>query len=313
MTRSHTWTRGARRQGIPTGSLPRYRPALPVGEGESPLLRGRIQVRCPLEGSPTMQPQSLSTRSVSFAFLFGPPRTVARDEAAGLYDAVCRELHIEDFVFRYSTSEPDMSERSRGFSITLERKEGRGGFKVAVDQSRADNPLRLLMEFAWPPSLVHVQERFDLAAEAVFRALRGPWQRVMAETRTRAQCYAAANDASSYLQKSLLRLSPDRIAVLGPTPKFVSVGLHTAPETQTTDPLESPAHRVTMEVLREDPRAIYLELISTWSQVPLGTAGAVSLEKVRPISASPSEYVEYADRILRGWVETLSRSQEGGV
>ncbi len=125
-----------------------------------------------------MLPQSLSTRSVHFAFLFGPPRIVGRQEAAAVYDKVCEQLRLDDFAFKYESAKDAEMPVSQGFRIQLERREGRGMFGVTIDNPGIQQPVRLLVQYNWPPSLEHVFERCDLATAAVFDALQGRWQTV---------------------------------------------------------------------------------------------------------------------------------------
>ena len=172
-----------------------------------------------------MIPESLRTRGVVFAFLFGPPRVVGREEASKLHGAVCDALKTDDIAFRYGAAQPTPKPKSRGFSIELERKEGRGGFRALIDHSGAGVPVRLFMEFHWPPSPVHVSEQFDVTAEAVFDALEGDWQRVQAEVRVRAQCDVRAGGALGFIQRELVSLNGKRLVALGVVATFASVTL----------------------------------------------------------------------------------------
>jgi hypothetical protein len=98
---------------------------------------------------------------------------------------------------------------------------------------------------------------------------------------------------------------------LGSPLTFVTIGLHATPSTYTQDSLQSPAHELTAQVLREDPKALYLELMSRWSQLPIG-AEAIQLAGIRPIDREPSDYVEAAHHALSEWVRTVA-GEEGGV
>jgi hypothetical protein len=251
-----------------------------------------------------MLPNSLRTRGVNFAYLFGPPRMVAREEASRVHNSICDKLKLDDLSFRYSTSEPGIRSSSRGFSIVMERQEGRGAFRIIVDQAPG-NPIRLLLEYHWPPSDVHVQERFDDGARTVFESLDGPWQRVLAEARVRAQCDVKGADATRFLRDECLGLPAHHLSALGEPVSFVSIGIHVSPGSQTQDPLEGPARELSVEILREDPKALYLELMSRWTQVPV-TAGAIPLNTIRPISAAPSDYVTDTSGALNHWLRAVA-------
>ena len=258
-----------------------------------------------------MRPNSLRTRGVAFAYLFGPPRHVRREEASTLHSAVCDRLKMDDIGFRYRPSEQQARPTSRGFSIELDRKEGRGGFTMVVDNHDTQQPIRCLMEWAWPPTPQHVTEYFDQTGEALFDALQGDWQRVMAEVRWKAQCDVRASDATQYISEHLLKLTPETLAKLGDRLSFTSLEFHSASAKPTSDPMERPHRQVRIEVLREDPRCVYIELMSQWTQVPLAAKG-IDLSTIRPIEGKPSAYVDVTQKFLEEWVAGLGHEQGEG-
>ena len=253
-----------------------------------------------------MQPQSLRTRGVSFAFLFGPPRLITRDEASRVHGRVCDRLGLDDLSFQYNSSDPAPKPRSRRFEIVMQRKEGRGGFLLKIDHPGEGNPIRLFLEFVWPPSDVHVDERFDDACNAVLDGgLEGQWQRVMAEARLRAECDVQTGGSLAFLNSEIAKFSTIAADTLGKPLSFVTLGLHVTPATQTDDPLNDPGRELTIEVLREDSKALYLELVSKWTQVPIG-ALPVEPTRIRPITAKPSEYIEESRTALSNWVSGIA-------
>jgi hypothetical protein len=253
-----------------------------------------------------MLAESLITRGVHFAFLFGPPRTVERQEAARAYDNVCDALRIQDFTFRYES--PDTSPRSRGFKIDLGRKEGKGAFGVTVDNPNIQQPIRLLLQYAWPPSLQHVTERFDLAADAVFEALEGEWQRVRAEVRLRAHCSVRSRNARALLRKDYLALPDTWVSALGEPLTFVGLKFRTAAGAPEEGPLDAPSRDLAIEVLQEDPACLYFEFVSMWPQAPnvAGASGAVAVQSLRTFNNRPSEYVDSAHEFLSERLRGLS-------
>jgi hypothetical protein len=235
---------------------------------------------------------------------------VEREEASRIHGKVCDLLGRDDIVFRYSTSEQAVKESSRGFSIQMERPEGRGGFKAIVDYKGAGNPIRLLMEFHWPPSEVHVAEQFDMTTQAVFEGLEGDWQRVMAEARIRSQCSVRGNNALNFMQENLVNLRSNQTEHLGSPVTFASLRVHVSPSVQTRDSLEHPRRELKVEILNEDPKALYLELMSQWSQVPVA-GQTIDLTAIRPIDKKPSEYVRDAQQALITWVQAVATNEEG--
>lgn len=255
-----------------------------------------------------MVPESVKTRGVHFAFLFGPPKVLTREEASQVHGNVCDELKLEDIAFKYtpvSESDPTQKSLSKGFSVVLERSEGRGGFRATIEGRGAQAPMKLLMEMRWPPSPAHVRDYFDMTSETVFATIEGKLQKVMAEVRLRVECAARGGEALRFIQEHLIRLTGKRADVLGDAIAFASVGLEVAPAEATRDSLAHPRRQIKVEVLREDPRSLYLELMSQWTQLPVGK-GEVDLGSVRPIDRKPSEYLSEAETFLTDWANTLA-------
>lgn len=246
-----------------------------------------------------MIPTSFRTRSVVFAYLFGPPRLLSRQEGVAVYDAVCTALGVDDLTFRYGATESGdvpatTAERSRGFSVQIERKMGRGSYKVTIDNSSVNQPIRFLAEYLWPPSREHVSEDFDATAEAVFGALTGQWQRVLAETRIRGQLEAAGGSALAFLSEQALRIEPNRLALLEAAPQFVGISLETPPGDPTeADPLHQPKREISLQVLREDKRSVYVELMSQWPQLAIVGQGEIEVDarRIRSFDHAPSAYI----------------------
>ncbi len=256
-----------------------------------------------------MLPDSLQTRGVTFAFLFGPPRFIQRDEAAKVHAGVCDELRMDDITFEYKPSHPAAAEhsRSKAFEITMRRKEGRGGFLVKLDNPGDGKPVRLLTSWEFPPSLQHVGDQFDMVTKAIFEKLDGDWQKVMAETRQRAQCAVSEKTALEFIRQRVLKLDQETIDALGKPLAFGSVKLEIASSVVVDDPLAGPKREVTIEVLREDPRDLYLELMSQWTQFPdtVPPGAPIDVSRVRPIDRKPSEYVKEAGTFLAEWTLKL--------
>ncbi len=254
-----------------------------------------------------MLPQSLTTRSVHFAYLFGPPRIVGRQEAASVYDKVCEQLRLDDFTFKYESAK-DAGPQSQGFRIQLERREGRGLFSVSVDNPSIQQPIRLLVQYNWPPSLEHVFERCDLAVAAVFEALQGRWQKVYAEVRLRAHCGDRNRNALGFLRDQVFRLPPGWLDALGQPLHFLACKFATGTGGPAGEPLDNPVRELSMEVLKEDRGALYFELLSQWPQVP--TPGAITAPAERPaarqFTLKPSEYIRAEHEFLWQRLQELS-------
>lgn len=253
---------------------------------------------------------SLTTRSVHFAFLFGPPRVIQRTEASVLYDRVCEKLHIDDFEFQYTSARENApSQGSQGFSIRLRRREGRGVFGVVVDNAKIDQPVRLLVEYEWPPSLPHVLEQFDPAVDAVFGALpcdAGEWQKVFAEVRLRAHARLQKRTSLEFLRSEFLHAPSTWIDDIGKPLAFIGCKFQALSTGPFDEPLSSPARELSVEVLREDPTCLYVELVTQWPQVPAVRGQAfVDPTMLRAFNEPPSRYVGAEYDFLTRSLQTL--------
>jgi hypothetical protein len=255
-----------------------------------------------------MMTNSLRTRRVTFAFLFGPPKFVSREEASRIHGSVCDALRCDDLAFRYGTSVTPATPAAKGFTVTMERTEGRGAFGLVIDNRGTGDPVRLRMDYNWPPSLEHIKQQFNLAGEAVFEALQGPWQKVLAEVRQAAQCDVRSNNGLQFIREHVLKLNAERIEDLGTLLAFASVKLEIAAAPPLDDPLANPKREITIEVLREDPRGLYLEVMSQWPQFPFPPTPQtpIDLSSARPINSPPSDYIDDAEAFLQQHVANLA-------
>lgn len=254
-----------------------------------------------------MLSNTLKTRGVAFAYIFGPPRFVQREEAFAIHNAVCAKLALDDIAFQYSTKSPEAKPDSKGFLIRLERKEGRGGFHAEIGSAGGEQPMRLLMTYEWPPSTEHLTETFDMTSSAVFSTLEGNCQRVMAEVRIKAQCEVQHESGLQFMRKRVLRLATEQINGLGNSLEFASLKLEVAPSATPETSLSGPKRELSIELLREDPKGIYIEFMSQWAQFPptRGSAPLFDVSRARSIDQNPSDYVEEAYTFLRDHVMVL--------
>jgi hypothetical protein len=256
-----------------------------------------------------MLANSFRLRGIKFAFLFGPPRFVKREEASKVHSAICDATRLDDFSLRYSTIDPDERLASKGFSILFERKEGRGALAARIDNKNINEPIRVLLEYIWPPSIEHVKQHFNSISKSVFESLDGDWTKVLAEVRLLAQCNVRSNDGLTFLKERVIGLPPEYISGLGEPFSFCSVKFEVgASQPSSEDQLKGAKRELSMELLREDPTCVYLELVSTWPQIapmPRNQTGQIVLGNIRKIDSKPSEYVEDALSFLKEQAEQL--------
>lgn len=258
-----------------------------------------------------MLENSRSLRGIKFAFLFGPPRFITRDEASKVYGAICDSTHLDDFSFKYSTIEPGGRLASKGFSIVLERKEGRGALVTTIDNKDINDPVRILLEYTWPPSIDHAKEHFDGISKSVFECLKGDWTKVLAEVRLRTQYSARSKSGLTFLRKRVLGLPDQFISGLEGPLSFCSVNLEVdGRQPAGEDQIEGAKRQLLIEVLREDPTSVYLELVSNWPQLapsPRNQTGQIVVGNIRQIDSKPSEYIDEALSFLDKHVKELDR------
>jgi len=279
---------------VPTA--PRNPSALPDGIRFGYHGFGAVGILSPATPVP-MLPKSFQTRAVRFAFLMGPPQMLSRQDGSRIHNAICEQLGIDDLSFKYSSASGERSSESRRFSIEMERQQGQGKFAVTIDNPGIQAPVRMLLEYSWPPSRGHVHEDLDLAAEAAADNLGDGWQRVVAEARVRGQVQARGDSASEYLAKEILHLSDQERESLGGSLPFLSVGYETpAGKVEHGDHLANPKREATVEVLREDPSQLYVELMSQWPQLATSGVAPGTIEidpaQIRNLSQKPSDYVK---------------------
>jgi hypothetical protein len=228
-----------------------------------------------------------------------------------VHNAVCEELKQDDLGFRYTPLGDLDKPGSKGMSITLHRKEGQGQFRVSIEMPSVNMPIRLLFSYDHPSSRQPAEEAFDMAYKAVFSVLEGNWTRVVAEVRLHAQCDTKENNGLAFITRSFLNLDREWLNELGNPLMSSSIKfLVGATPPVTENQLEGPARELQIEVLREDPRCVYLELMEQWPQLPtilMEPPVAIGPLTIRRIDGKPSEYIGDAYAYLKERVESLAK------
>ena len=121
------------------------------------------------------------------------------------------------------------------------------------------------------------------------------WQRVLAETRIRGQTEAKGDSAASFLRTDVLHLSDGEVASLGAPLSYLSLKYETEAAGFTEeDPLAHPKREVSIEVLREDLRCLYVEVMSQWPQLAVSGQGTIEIDarRIRTLASAPSDYLK---------------------
>lgn len=256
-----------------------------------------------------MLADSYRTRGANFAFLAGPPRVLTRQNGMEIHSAICEALGADDLSFKY-TPGASAPGSEKPFAIHLAREQGPQKLTVEINGSVQNTPLRLFFGYEWPQSNHMAFQDFDLVCEAVFSVLGEGWQRVLAEARVRGQVHAMGDSAVEFLGRKVLGdATGNETGELAFAAFKYETAAGTFPE---SEPLANPKRDVTVEVLRDDVRCIYVEVMSQWPQMAAdpGTTIQIDPDKIRSFEAPPSVYLndtmEYTDSVVLPMLEDAS-------
>ena len=244
-----------------------------------------------------MVPNSYSTREIIIAVLAGPPRRLTRQQGMAIHDAMCGRLG-EDFSFKFNTNPTVLPQATSGagFQIALERPQGRGKFQILVDHAGQAAPVRIYVGYPWPRGQEF--EDIDLAFEAVWQVLGEGWTRVLVETRVRGQLEARGESAANYMAANVLQLTGPDLAHVGGQVPFWGVRYEAGPgQPQEGHPLANPKRELSLETLRDNPRHLYVELMSQWPQMgnaPTVVDGTLTIDAstIRELNEAPRVYIQ---------------------
>lgn len=276
----------------------------------TPTVRGiLLRVHKPIRISSRMLHESYRTRGAVFAFLVGPPRDLTRQNGMEIHARVCDALGVDDIDFKYRRQPVGTPmQGQRPFSIELDHQKGPDHLNVNISGSaQGGEPLRLVFLYDWPASIQLVLDDFDLACNAVFSALGSGLQTVLAEARVRGQFHAPGNSSLAFLGSNVINL-PGSTDGAGGELSFLGFKYETpAADFTDDDLLANPKREVSVEVLREDPRCLYVEVMSQWPQVTVASDGAAEIGpgKIRSFRSPPSDYLSNTNQYLESVVFPL--------
>ncbi|MBI4569931.1 MAG: hypothetical protein HY719_16180 [Planctomycetes bacterium] len=268
-----------------------------------------------------MVPDSLRTRGVLFAVVFGPPVNLSRALATAIFNAVCDQLSM-DLTLKYAAPAPHAPQGSKG-EVVLSHQDGRRGLEVRV--TSAPDGIRLVINSEWPEETLDedIAPRADKVAEAVYQLARPEIQKTGGDlvkgamsTRIRAQVLTPQADAMAFLRQHLVRVPAGWEEATGRKVNLASVRLMLPPRAPGAEagkgegsPAPAPACQAAIEVLAEDPRALYLEISESWSDVrPVVTETGQVLPgnfQLTPMELKPSECLGSTHQSLTQLVKTL--------
>ena len=253
-----------------------------------------------------MLSHSLRIREARFAYLFGPPRHLKRDEGAQIHARICDGLGLDDIGFSYSRADQPTGLEQSGFAVRMQRSEGRGGLRIEISSKAKGQPIRLLMVYEWPNGLEYAKQAFDAVAKAALDDARPPWAKVLAECRLMAHCEAPDQDAVGFLSSNLANVPRKWREDWGAG--FSFAGLRFEVEASpTAESIAHPKRALSLEVLRSDPKNFFVELVSTWPQIFI--LRSEDIQKVRPFSDPPSTYIADAYSFLTKRLDGIAAAE----
>jgi hypothetical protein len=106
-------------------------------------------------------------------------------------------------------------------------------------------------------------------------------------------------------------LPPQATEALGSPLVFSALRFEVAATHPSEDPIGGPKREITIEVLREDPQCLYLEVMSQWPQIPAPLKPGVPIDigSIRRIDLSPSEYIQETYTYLNTFVGAIETSE----
>ena len=174
------------------------------------------------------------------------------------------------------------------------RKEGSGGIEILIEGPKPRVPRRLLINSAWQLGSAKVpEENMDMIADAFWSEF-GANQILLAEVRIRAQCSSGKPHAGSWFRDSMFRETD--LDSLGGKLAYAGARLEIQPH-PSAEFWDSPKREISLEVLREDPRDIYMDIMSQWQRLP-GAGPSWDLLA----TAKPSEFIQAAVSYTRSKV-----------
>ncbi len=200
-------------------------------------------------------------RALIFAYLYGPPVPVTREEALRVFGSLSKSL-CPTASFKY---EPSEGENRLGFKVLISEKEGRRSCGITLDVHMG--ALRMRVDQSYPSSFQDGCERADDIL-AVIRPLASQSEEQLVEVRVRAQTATNKDSAQEFIAANLLGGNAARLHRLGHLGHF-GIRYEIAPEQKADGPLDRPAREVVVEPLREEGSSLYVEVMSKWGRALL--------------------------------------------
>jgi len=208
-----------------------------------------------------MLEKNIQYRGAIFAALYTPALLLTREQATGFYSKVADRV-FPKLELRYTPAEEE-----KPFKVVMQEKgEGRRTDTLTVDIHQGS--LRIMLDQIWPESFDvgcrKADEVLDVFGETVERFTE--CEIALAEVRLRAQVPIGKGTSKGYLVSKILGDRAGSLEELGNV-SFLGVHYDVAPsEGVISGPLDSPGRQVTVEPLRQEEGALYMEVMSNWGR-----------------------------------------------
>lgn len=208
-----------------------------------------------------MLAENIQYRAAIFAALYTPALLLTRDQATGFYSKVA------DRMFPKLELQYTPAEEGKPFKVVMkETGEGRRMDTLTVDIHQGS--LRIMLDQTWPESFAvgcrKADEVLDVFGETVERF--SECEIALVEVRLRAQVPIGKSTGKGYLVSKMMGDRAGSLQELGNV-SFFGVHYDVAPsEGVISGPLDSPGRQVTVEPLRQEEGALYIEVMSNWGR-----------------------------------------------
>jgi hypothetical protein len=217
---------------------------------------------------------SFRLREIVFAYLIGPPRPLDRAAAKKLDDCVCDSLGYQDFGLEFSP--PPAGSDSHKFTISITRNKS-PKLQILLQGENPNSPMVYRVTETEPSTAPSCGKNVDAAVRALWNAV-GEMDVVLVEARVIGQCNSGADHARNLFRDRLLKIDSESYERLEGPVEFVGLEMKVGRSKGAGRVIDGPRHEVKLEILQEDPRDIFVNVMLQWSQIKAIAPGAMQIQ-----------------------------------
>lgn len=245
-----------------------------------------------------MIPESLSSRSLRFAFLFSGRPEMSREQKVRFYEDLTGS-GIELPSFDQKKNEIVLQNVSEGVPPSV----------TNVTVGHYGDKFRLFVMDDFPASSTKI---FKDTADAALKTFSGIWKDSaqglsLTEVTLRYIVAAEGGNATNYLMKSCLRIPIPAVKALARPLAGVGIRLVSPVCVDSTQkaPLANADFNINIETLLEDPSKLYLQVMAKWPSLPLPAARKPDAQTgslptfLNPECRKPSWYIDQVEKYTK--------------